>query len=505
VNVGRQGYDLLIGPRGEDARLLDAEGTQYEPSDVDQAFDRSIAPEGGWQPGQEHSGTISFPLPAAPQELRFVFPQYDAISLTLDASGVAETRITSASGGAPQPTPTPDAAETAFIEIEALLREQAEALRTGDEAAYLATFDPALHPEQRAILARVGQMPIISLTMALAPDADLDDAEQGSLDDVGVELGYALESIDADNPFAHQLDYDLRREGDQWLVGGVEAEENPPFWQNGDVVLRETPHFLIFARPEAEGELATLEQEAEAAYAELQGRGLPLDARYVTYFTNNRDDFEELTGATSNLILGMALSRYQFVGDTVTTTSRAFYINGEAFVDERMATEPNARQTTIAHELAHLVLGRATRPFTPIWLVEGAAVYYSEELGDDKRQLVRESGRLEGLSLETLTGQSSLGEHDFTGQQAGAEYLFSGFTFAYLVATYGEERTLEFYRSFAEVPAADVREQMPRFGGAFLAEAAFGQLSRDLTDAAVQRFFNTSLSELDAAVKQSLQ
>jgi len=109
------------------------------------------------------------------------------------------------------------------------------------------------------------------------------------------------------------------------------------------------------------------------------------------------------------------------------------------------------------------------------------------------------------VTLADLTRASTLGEHDFLGEQTNSEYSFSGETFAYLIETFGQEQTLEFYRSYTALPAADVRDQMPRFGGTFVAEAVFADLREQLTAEAVQKFFGMSLAELDAAVKAWLQ
>ena len=116
------------------------------------------------------------------------------------------------------------------------------------------------------------------------------------------------------------------------------------------------------------------------AYDTLVAKGLPLEPRYVTYFTANQADFATLTGQFSSRVLGIALSRYAFDGDEIIVSSYAFYINGEAFEQEQSDLFQADRQTTITHELVHLVLAPVTRPFTPPWLAEGAAVYFSEDI-----------------------------------------------------------------------------------------------------------------------------
>ena len=501
INTGRQGFDLIVGPSGTDARMLDGESIEYEPIEVSESLAESIAPEQGWQPGEEYNGTLTFARPDRFAEMRFLFPNYDALTVRFDANGIAETQVTSPSGGAPLPTPTPDAEELTLAEIENVLREQAEAVQTDDLNTYLDTFASELHGDQERIFDRIGQVPLASYSVQLAPGEEVSDSTQTVLNRLAIEISYTLDGIGDENTFMHMLEYDLVRDGDSWRVSAVDFDDNPPFWLTGDVVVRETTHFLIFARPESADDLPTLDAETEAAYAILREQGLALEPRYVAYFTASRDDFEMLTGQASNRLLGLALSRYEFIGNVVDVNSRAFYINGEAFIDEQTGLNAEDRQTTITHELVHLALAQDTRPFTPIWLVEGAAVYYSEDTGPDRLDQLLTDDRLDSVSLMDLTTVSSLGEHDFVGEQTNTEYIFSGEIFAFLLETYGESTTLDFYRSFALVPSSAIRDEMPRFGNALVVDTVFADLRQQLTNDRVGEFFNVSLEQLDANVK----
>lgn len=498
VNTGRQGYNLIVGPSGKDARLIDGEGRQYMPSSVSDAFASSIAPKDGWQPQQAYSGTITFPRPADATQLRFVFPQYDALTIRFDAEGQVATTVTSPSGGAPAPTPIPKPEEVALGEIEALLKQQTDAMRNNDVGMFTATLAPPIQAERRQIIERAAQLPVLTYTLRLAPEARItSDASQTN---VPVELTYTLRGISPDNVFKHELRYDFARNGNAWQATRIDAVDNPPFWWLGDVILRETPHFLIFARPELRGDLDALERETEQAYATLQGKGFPLESRYVAYFPASQEDFTRLTGRTARF-LGVALSRYEFRGNSITTTSRAFYINGATFREKGDQFSANERQTTITHELVHLALAAETRPFMPPWLIEGTAVYFSGDSGVSMRRGLVEGSTLENMSLETLTRAGSLGEHDAAGERTNDEYAFSGEAVTYLIEKYGEPRLLEFYRSYAAVPAQDVIDKLPQFGSSGVTDAAFADLSAKLTEDAVQQFFGVTLAQLDTNVK----
>jgi hypothetical protein len=505
VNTGRQGYTLTVGPDGSDARLVDSEGQQYEPTSVSDSLQTSIAPAGGWQPGQANAGTLTFPLPTASETLRLVFPTYNAVSMRFDANGLVAATITSPSGGTPAPTSQPSAADAAYTALSRLLSQQAMAVESGDSDAYVATFDPALRDEQRRVAERLKQVPFVSYTLRLAPDAHMNNPESGTIEDVPVEISYTLRGIKSDNSFLNHAHFSFARDGTTWRVTRSNFDDTPPFWRLGDFVLRETPHFLIFARPETQSDLPELEHETERAYTTLQQRGLTLEPRYVAYFTNTADEFTRLTGRDSSNYLGLALSRYEFNGAAITATSRAFYINGAAFRANANRISPTERQTTITHELVHLALAVSTRPFTPPWLAEGIAVFYSEDNGAAQRQQLANSGQLDDMSLIDLTKAGTLGEADYSEQRIGAEYMFSGATVEYLVQTFGEETVLDFYRSYAAVPAADVRAKLPQLGSSLPSDAAFANLSSDLTAQAVQQFFGLSIAQLDADVKAWVQ
>jgi hypothetical protein len=500
VNTSRDSYGLTSGPKGGDAWLLDAEGAQYRPRAVSDSFKDAIAPRQGWQPGQEYVGTLTFPRPGTLQEVRLLFPGYAALAVRFDATGVAEARVVSATGGAPPPTPTPRADDVARDELGRLLTQQAGALLANDAATYLATFAPGLRPAQEQVVKRVAQAPLASYAMEVAPDANLTAAASGALKRVEVEVHTTLRDIPANNRFVNTLYYDFTRADGRWQVSAVAHGDSPPFWLTGDVVAHSTDHFLVFTRPQVADQLPELTREVESAYAALARQGLPLEPRYVAYFAATQQDFRELTGKGQRY-LGVASARYDLRSDAIGVFSRAFYINSDAFSQQRRPLPPGERQRTVTHELVHLALAPDTRPFTPPWLAEGAAVHFAGQNTPDERRHLLDGGRLDQLSLEKLTRASTLGEHDVQGERVGDEYALSGEVVAYLVDTFGADTFLAFYRSYGQVSSAQVRDKLPRFASAIAAQGAFADLSAQLTTDAAQRFFGVTLATLEADVK----
>jgi hypothetical protein len=507
VNTRRQGYDLLLGPRGGDGLLLDAENVAYAPISVSDNLSNGIAPEGGWLAGQAHAGQLVFPRPERMERARFVFPQYAAAELEFGAAGLSGAVLTSASGGPPLPMPTPSPNQIAFQELDELLARQAQAMLTGDLEAYLATFAPDLRAEQETIFRRGRLMPFTDYGLAVSPAANLSSSglESGRLPRVPVQTHYRLRGTPEDNPFRRETQYDFERQDGNWIISGYTLTEYPPFWWTGDVVVRETPHFLLIARPEMSAELDQLAQECEQAYSELLALGFEMEPRFVAYFTETQADFNAQTGQGSR-VLGVALSFYDLSGEQIDAIGRAFYINGQAFQEQADETGPFGRLATTRHELIHLVLAKDTRPFTPPWLIEGAAVYYAGQNIPELRRLLVEEGNLDAISLAQLTGAGTLGAHDFLGQRVGREYIYSAEVARYLIETYGEETFLELYRFYNRLPAAGVRDRMPRhFAVSYSVNAAFSNLSQELTAAALDEIYGLTVEQLDTAVKEWLR
>lgn len=504
VNTLEQGYDLGKGLKGSDARLLDAEFAAYEPISVSDSLAEQIAPPKGWLPGQAYVGEVRFPRPERIEELRFIFPEYAAATLRFNATGLASAAVTSAAGSAPPPTVTPTVEQAARRELENLLERQAQALLTGDLNAYLATFAEELHQEQQTIFERSRKMPLSDYQLSISPSTVLilSDLERGRPLDITVFIRYRLRGVPEDNPFEHTLRSTFERQNGAWIVSAYEPEKPPPFWWSGDVVVQETPHFLIMTRPDAGDALTKVAQECEQAYRDLQAAGLEPEARLVAYLTTTQEDFRAQTGLGSRT-LGAALSQYRIAGEQIQVVGRVFYINGEAFTDQPDDGGPAGRLATIRHELVHLALAHETRPFTPIWLAEGAAMYYAGQLVPDFQRRLVADGQLDSLSLERLTGADSLGAYDLLGQSVGYEYIFSGETVRYLLDTYGADSFREFYRSFTRVPLEKVIDRMPLFSVGFGSQ--FGNLSREVTPEALLSVYGVTIADLDAAVKLRLR
>ena len=393
--------------------------------------------------------------------------------------------------------------------IGLLLSNQATAFERFDVDAYIATFVPERREAERRIFLRSRLLPLTAMHIA-AVDSDPHPSADGERQHLVVELTFRLDGQPSDNPFTHALKYSFSRTDGVWLTQEIIDDGKRPLpWRQGELEVHRTNHFLIYTRPEMRADLVDLAADTEAGYATLYRRRLPLASGYVVHFVGGRE-FARLSGGLP--ALGVAVARQRMEADRFLVDSRAFYINATFFSERhRRRLSSNVRRVTVAHELVHLALAAESRPFTPPWLKEGAAVYYSEDLSfDANRRLVR--GGMDHLNLAAMTRARTLGQHGLVataGQQAADEYLFSGNVVAYLVEKHGQDRFLAFYGSYAELSP----DQVPSaaFGAIGLGaltrvfESASGGLAAQATDDALQRIYGLTLIELEAEVKEWLR
>ena len=494
-NNNRQGYSVF-GVAGEDAFLLDAAGRQFRPSNVSETLTGDITPTDGWRPKSGNPGSISFPRPKALGQVRFIFSGYSPLTLNFDSSGLVQSAITSGTGGAPPPPPTPTARDAAYEAIDALLAQQAAALLDDSTESWLAFFADSLQPSQAAAHTHTQALPINAINFAIAQGETIGaEVEGGMIDGLEVEMIFLFEGQE-DNPFRYSADYDLIQIDGQWRISNLEFKRDRPFWWDKALAQQSTEHFLLFALPEIADELTTFEIEAETAWSTLAAKGIPLADRYIAYYTATQDEFRELAGGTTRQ-LGVARSLYQFSEGDIVTTNRIFFINGEAFNDEAVLAA-NDQQTTVTHELVHLAFSQRTRPFTPPWIAEGIAMYYSDDISAESRAGLLASDAYPDISLEKLTAANSLGEWDFIGSRGSAEYTFAGELYNYLVQTYGEQMVLDFYDAFGAFAGEQLEERLPQGFNPFGLDSAMSTIAIELTPQLVEQFFGVTLPDLES-------
>ena len=506
VNTSATSY-AVAGELGAGAFVLvDTSGEEVAAVEYSPGLSRLDGGE-GLSPGAVRTGWVRFPSPrASPALLRLEgFPdlRFEGVTwahlLTRGVSSLAET------SSAPKVGTTPDEEReelpTEQQALDNLFATHARALVEFDLETYLDTFVPERREEERRLFLRIRPLALVAADLARRPGIGALRGAGGTLR-LSVDLSYRLEGIPEDNPFVHGLEAVVEGGPEGPLIVSLEAplEDLPP-WRAEELALHRTNHFHILTHPSLQSELVDLSADAEFAWATLARHGLPLESGYVLNFVAGEERFRRLAGHPA--ALGVAVGRYTPTLGGYRVDSRAIFVNGPVFARRRGALA-ELRRVTVTHELVHLVLAEDSRPYTPAWLKEGVAVYFSERPDDDTlRQLVR--GGLDRFQLDAMTRASALGEHDSRGAIAAAEYMFSGQVVAWLVERGGRERLLSFYGSFAETPLWDAAPRPLASVLRIFDTTPGGGRATEMAEGALESYYGLSVAALEAEVKGWLE
>lgn len=501
-NTSQSAYGLAGTLQGEDFRLV-AAGTRLPPTALSPELE-PLEPPAGFAPGSRKVGRLRFDAPPGPPPYSLELPSFTP--LTFDPAALPPLTPQLQSLSADSPTVS---AASVPAEVETLLDQQAQALVRYDARTYLAAFTAAAQPAERQIFQQLRSVPLAEVTLVPQPGATPRRSADGRRLGLDVGLRYKLAGIPADNPFLHTLRYGLEEGKDGWRIAGIEDDPaRPVFFRQPDLEIGRTHHFLIASHTSLAADLGEVEQDAEAAYAILAGRGLALAEGYLVQVVPDERAFRRLVGRGG--VLGAAIATYAILpSGVVEVHSQAFYLNGAVFSprDRTWYYSPEARRLTVTHEMVHLALAATSRPFTPPWLKEGAAVYFSDGLTFDDGQELARSPDLGRLSVERLTRAGVLGAHEIFGGEGetAREYIFSAAVVAYLVETYGQERFFAFYRSFCDAPpAASLTTPLRKRSLHTIFRSVTSPLAVELTARGLDRYYELTTSTLDAAAKKWL-
>jgi hypothetical protein len=373
-----------------------------------------------------------------------------------------------------------------------------ELLAAKDIQGFLATSSPQAHQVERPIAIGAVAVPVTGIRMRL---------DQGALRDrdappTGIEVAfiYRYEGLPEDNTFRILLNYDFADTAEGWRVtaASVRPGSGLPVWASGPIQSQRSEHFLALYRPDLPNPERVL-REAEEARAQLDGKiTFPLEDHYVILVARNDSEYQTMSSATLGPVSAIAQveTSYEVTPDTIRVLSRQMVINSQKLHADGQALE------TLRHELGHLAVAQFTRPFTPAWVSESAAMY----LAGTRPVAIWRSGlqrnRFDQVTIERLTRASNLGEHDPSREGASLEYAYSAAAAWYLVDTFGAERYWEFYRTYAEVPAAELYERLPENTTGPEGDEAIEELAVATTGTSLQRLFDLDQGTLDRAVRE---
>ena len=131
------------------------------------------------------------------------------------------------------------------------------------------------------------------------------------------------------------------------------------------------------------------------------------------------------------------------------------------------ALDADGQQRVVTHELTHAALAGVTSGRTPSWLIEGIALYVSEDRrsGDAARYLAGEaSGRARrALSLRALSEPDAIARLSGDGQAVA--YAYASAASFYIADRFGRKRFIKLYNAFndEDLPGhAGARHHAPR-------------------------------------------
>ena len=378
--------------------------------------------------------------------------------------------------------------------IQELLDERAGQLAARDADAYLEPLDPEARRNELPIAQGFLKVPARDPSFVVQASSLTGSSRRA---EVRTRFQYRYEGLPDDNPFSFPIAYRFRSE--QGALRIAESDPGPdqlPIWAGGDVRQHQSTHFLALARPQVSGVEALL-ATAEGARAALEPLlPQPQDRRSLVVLAASQAEFDQLVSPTPSPVEGrvaQASTILQVTPAEVRVQARHIVVNVQQLAQDR--TGPD----TFRHELSHLALAPITRPTTPGWVAEGAAMYLAGTRPVAAWAAGARDGSFSSISIDRLNRAPQLGAHRAEGGSTSAEYAYAAAAAWYLVEQFGRERFWDFYRSFSKLAANELYEVLP--GGRVEADDRLGSLRRGSAEAALEAQYGLTPEELDSAVR----
>lgn len=441
---------------GSMSLLFTPSGERLTPINVSTTLRDRIAPEGKvWSAGEDNLGSVRFPLPHPHEghQLTFVMPGYELVRLVYDAEQRLWLPGLRAQSADAEPSKADQvlAEERAFTDLKLFWQQMASDMMQRRERTFLSRFHGEALKDQQLVWPSWLEAPVSSIEFRMSEAQRVKPDAKGRLSDVKVEMSYTLTSLPKENVFIANMECDLRRdESGQWQVEFIDYRHGVPFWFLGYTQVQNSEHFMVLHRAEEDdvrqAKLAL--KQLEKAYGRLAKLNLPLKPRYAAFAVSQKEDFQKLTDRDADTYAGAASSAYTRAGNRIRVINQALYLNDYRFFTLQRAWGKQDRQITIQHELAHLALADLTRPWTPTWLVEGAAMHYAEQCDSFTRDVLRQT-LTPDTSLMTLSRLAYLGIDTKDATKIMVQYQLSGETVKWIVKHHGTDAMLKLYAAYA--------------------------------------------------------
>src|SRR5215210_2873167 len=385
----------------------------------------------------------------------------------------------SGSGGSPSSRPPPRDGDA--TKLEQLMRRRAAALQAGRVRAYAATAIGRQRGRDREAARNARALDLRGVALAV-DSADV----AGRRARLRVRSVYGIRGVDGS--FAAERRITAVKTAHGWRVRSETSRRERHPWEVGRVVERRSRHFVVIAPRGLDTDAAGLQDALEEGYARM-GEVLKrpkLRPRYLVVVAGGASAARALTERIRGVegLAAISDSEVRETGPARRVTevpSQRLLVVWPPF----SSLDAAGRRRVVTHELTHAALAGVTSGRTPAWLLEGVALYVSEDrrVGDAARLVAGGAAESARRSL-TLTGLSRPeGIARLSGAAQEAAYTYASAAAFYIVARYGRDRYLKLYDSFND-------EDVP------------GRAGADLTDSAVRRTLGVSLFALERDLRR---
>lgn len=397
-----------------------------------------------------------------------------AVSVLAGCGGPSKPEAAPSPGSPASPAGKPGREGDATA-LERLLARRSRALEAGRPRAYAATATGPQRIVDREVARNARPLRLRDVELAV------DSADVGGRRaQLQVRSIYGIRGVRG--RFAAARRVTAVRTSKGWRVRSETSSRERHPWEVGPVTERRSRHFVVLAPGGIEIEAAGLIEALENGYARMGDVLLRprLRRRYLVVVADRASAARRLTRRIRGVegLAAISDSEVREAGPAQRVTevpSQRLLVVWSPF--STLAAE--GRMRVVTHELTHAALAGVTSGRTPAWLLEGVALYVSED-----RRAGEAAERVEGATGATRRAMTlaGLSRPDaiarLRGDPQAAAYAYASAAAFYIAGRFGRKRYLELYDAFNH-------EDLP------------GRPGVEVTGRAVQRTLGVSLSRLE--------
>jgi hypothetical protein len=326
-----------------------------------------------------------------------------------------------------------------------LLVRRAAALERGDAGAYAATATGDQRARDRLTARRASAVRLRDVELVVS-SIDL----RGRRATVHATSRYGIRGVAGHFAAARRLTALRTRAG--WRISAETSRRERHPWELAAVAERRSRHFVVLAPRGIDVAAGGLLDALETGYFRMGQvlRRPRLQRRYLVVVADGPAQARALTQRIRGVGGLAAISDTEVREEgaarrVAAVDSQRLFVVWTAF----SGLDPDGRLRVVTHELTHAALAKVTSGRTPAWLLEGAALYVSEDRRADVAARLLDSATgaaRRALSLRSLARPDAIARLSGAAQEAA--YAYSSAAAFYIVERYGRRRYLDLYDAF---------------------------------------------------------